>query len=175
MKCANPKCDNEFEKTVGNKKFCSKHCQNVVKCKRSNDKYKQIHGEHRPKKLHQLICKFCNKEFICKEHDQQYCSRKCASDSHIVYLNIPQCLESADRKIDKNIGYVRVYCPMHKKANNWGYVYEHVIIAEQKVGRDLFPNEVVHHKDGVRWNNDPNNLEVMDRIEHSKLSGKKKE
>ena len=43
---------------------------------------------------------------------------------------------------------------------------EHRIIMEQALGRSLNSDEVVHHKDGNRRNNDLNNLEVMTRAEH---------
>jgi hypothetical protein len=37
------------------------------------------------------------------------------------------------------------------------------------LGRDLKPNEVVHHKDGNKLNNKKNNLEVMTKAEHYKI------
>lgn len=68
-------------------------------------------------------------------------------------------------------GYVVVYAPEHPsamKSDNWnGYVYEHILIAEEKIGRKLNPNEVVHHLDLVRGNNQPKNLLVLDRDQHS--------
>lgn len=45
----------------------------------------------------------------------------------------------------------------------------HRLIAERKLGRSLKPNEVVHHIDGNKYNNDPDNLCVMSRSEHAKL------
>lgn len=45
----------------------------------------------------------------------------------------------------------------------------HVVIIEQKIGRKLFSNEVVHHIDGNKHNNDVDNLQLMTRSEHSKL------
>ena len=82
-------------------------------------------------------------------------------------------VENASRKIDKNIGYVRVYAPMHPEANTWGYVYEHRIIAEQMIRRRLKKDEIVHHKNGKRWDNRIENLEVMDKVEHAKLKGQR--
>jgi len=45
----------------------------------------------------------------------------------------------------------------------------HRVIAEQRLGRKLKPNEVVHHIDGDKLNNDPDNLCVMTRGEHARL------
>jgi hypothetical protein len=45
----------------------------------------------------------------------------------------------------------------------------HRVVAEQKLGRPLLPGEIVHHKDGDKWNNDPSNLEVMTQAEHARI------
>lgn len=45
----------------------------------------------------------------------------------------------------------------------------HRVVAEQMIGRALLPNEIVHHKDGNRLNNTPENLEVMTTSEHSRM------
>lgn len=42
-------------------------------------------------------------------------------------------------------------------------------IVECKLGRRLYENEVVHHIDGNHNNNDPENLIVLDKREHSKI------
>jgi len=99
----------------------------------------------------------------------RFCSNKCIGQSRKKYLDIPDCLENSERKLDKNLGYVRIYAPMHREANTWGYVYEHRVIAEQIIGRDLKKDEVVHHINGKRWDNRPENLQVMDKREHSKI------
>lgn len=61
--------------------------------------------------------------------------------------------------IDKN-GYVLVHAPQHPNARDNGKVLEHRLVMESVLGRYLEPNEVVHHKDGNKRNNDPSNLEV---------------
>lgn len=45
----------------------------------------------------------------------------------------------------------------------------HVIIVEKMIGRPLKKDEVVHHENGIKSDNRPENLKLMTRSEHSKL------
>jgi hypothetical protein len=45
----------------------------------------------------------------------------------------------------------------------------HRVVAEQKIGRKLLAGEIVHHVDGVKWNNHPDNLLVMTQAEHARI------
>jgi len=45
----------------------------------------------------------------------------------------------------------------------------HRVVAEIKLGRPLERTEVVHHKDHNKWNNHPDNLEVMTQAEHARI------
>jgi hypothetical protein len=63
-----------------------------------------------------------------------------------------------------------MYQPTHSRAHPNGYVYEHILIAEQILGRQLLLNEVVHHIDGSKLNNDPTNIAIMSsQSDHVKL------
>lgn len=62
-------------------------------------------------------------------------------------------------------GYVMLYSPKHPY-NNQGYVFEHRLIIEKKLGRYLKRDEVVHHLNGIRDDNRPENLEVVSRKDH---------
>ena len=57
--------------------------------------------------------------------------------------------------------YKELYLPSHHRAKKNGYVDEHIILAEQKLGRPLKDCECVHHKDEDKLNNDPENLMVF--------------
>lgn len=68
-------------------------------------------------------------------------------------------------------GYILISQPGHHRADCRGYVPEHVLVAEKKIGRALKPNEIVHHNNHIRTDNRPENLDVMTNVEHGKMHG----
>jgi hypothetical protein len=62
--------------------------------------------------------------------------------------------------IQQGQGYLKVLRPEHPRSDKNGYVLEHIVVMEEKIGRHLLPGETVHHKNGVRHDNDPDNLEL---------------
>lgn len=57
-------------------------------------------------------------------------------------------------------GYVIIAFHDHPNADPNGRVYEHVMVMADKLGRPLRKNEKVHHINGVRDDNRPENLEL---------------
>lgn len=58
-------------------------------------------------------------------------------------------------------GYVLIHTPTHPHATAAGYVREHRLVMESMIGRHLEPGEVVHHIDGDKQNNRPDNLQLF--------------
>jgi hypothetical protein len=56
-----------------------------------------------------------------------------------------------------------LWAPSHPRAGKGQYVFEHILVMEQLLGRHLLPDESVHHRNGVRDDNRPENLELWTR------------
>lgn len=65
-----------------------------------------------------------------------------------------------DERIKERHKYKMIYMPQHPNANPSGKVFEHVIVMSSMIGRPLHKEETVHHKNGIPYDNRPENLEL---------------
>ena len=71
-------------------------------------------------------------------------------------------------------GYIMILKPEHPRGkSNMGYVFEHILIIEKKLGKFLKKNKIIHHINGIRDDNRIENLIVITRREHSSEHKKK--
>ncbi len=53
-----------------------------------------------------------------------------------------------------------VKVPNHPNANARGYVLEHIKVMSDMLGRPIQDSETIHHKNGIKDDNRPENLEL---------------
>lgn len=97
-----------------------------------------------------------------------YSSGYCASHhGHWKRTGDPEAADrrrAITRKLDGN-GYVLIRMREHPAAMSGGWVLEHRVVMEQQLGRPLTVDESVHHKNGRRDDNRPENLELWSRYQ----------
>ena len=94
--------------------------------------------------------------------NKKFCSYSCK--------NKHQTFDGPGSKNKRADGYVQVFFPKHPDAGSGRYVLEHRLVAEKVIGRRLSKREHVHHLNGVKDDNRPENLQVIDIKDHCKIS-----
>ena len=132
-------------------------------------------GRGRPKKVKiKGICKQCGKEFeICSYMRIKFCNRQCYRQwikENFYGENHPSWKggQTTDTK-----GYVFITMPNHPRANKRGYVKRARLVAEKTLGRYLYPNEIPHHRNEIKGDDRPENIEVMTEGKHQSFHRKK--
>lgn len=67
-------------------------------------------------------------------------------------------------------GYIYIYKPEHPQAHaHHGYIKRAILVLEEKLGRYLLPGMDSHHKNGVKDDDRPENLEEVLHNRHAQL------
>ena len=57
-------------------------------------------------------------------------------------------------------GYILVHAPNHPRADNSRRIKRAILVAEQNLGRFLLPGEITHHINGIKTDDNPENIQV---------------
>lgn len=138
-------------------------------------------------------CEICNRKLKLNNNRdikrKRFCGRKCLGKYMVKegLLTNDYSLETRERMREsklkllslgwKPLGW-RKYITKRRISGRgyWrrGNQREHRVIMEDLLGRKLTINEVVHHIDSNKLNNNPKNLLVMSRSEHMKYHTKQR-
>lgn len=137
-------CARPFERKVRTTKTCSVECGNELK-----------------RKDRSVVCAVCGKSFV-RPHGKQrtFCSRSCAMTDR---ARGGQNKKEEGATAPHANGYI-----LQKVGTAW--VMQHRLVMEDVLGRKLLPKERVHHKNGVRDDNRPENLELW-TVDHKDPPG----
>lgn len=139
------------EKPLKNRGLCAMHDKRL----KTHGTTEQVNKPGGVVKNRKCSIKDCNNKHIAKGWCQMHWRRA------YLYGN-PEIVISIGYKTD-HAGYISLHLPNHPMANATGSVYEHRLVMSEHLGRNLLPNESVHHKNGVRNDNRIENLELWSK------------
>lgn len=113
------------------------------------------------------VCPACQMEFFHRRDKVVCCSKTCARSYDARRFGPSNWKGGVNRHA---AGYLKQLAKGHPAADKNGYVMQHRLVMETVLGRFLGRNERVHHKNGVRDDNRPENLELWN-VEHKDPPG----
>lgn len=136
---------------------------------------------HEAARVYRNTCEGCGKKFRTKREDARYCNMQCRfpGKRSVAYI-CEQCDEPFQAFVSSEENGKRRFCSKpcfyayqtensQGSINEDGYVVisvdgvrkiEHRYVMSQILGRKLRKGENVHHKNGIKHDNDPSNLEL---------------
>lgn len=132
-------------------RYCSQKCNGDARRGTGNG----------PTPNYEFVCESCGTEQSVYRSPSstppRFCSVQCTGVGQLGEANPAY---TGGRHVGAN-GYVYLLMPGHPDADPRGYIYEHRWIAEQLAGRALRNGEVVHHRNEIKTDNRPENLQLL--------------
>jgi hypothetical protein len=133
-------------------------------------------------------CSTCNRKYLpssrhknCPKCRAEARKKNCKECQAPVWENSTVCIKCHNASGDKSpswkggrtyhkAGYVMIKVAGHPKNN--GYLFEHILVMENYLGRKLYPGENIHHINGVKDDNRLENLELWIRPQPTGIRAK---
>ncbi len=174
---------------IKDRKFCSLKCywkyntgkkghpmsaytkQRILQALKGHPRWLKHHSEKTKQKLSKMRMGKLNPMYgISPSKKIRQKISKALKGKYIGSLN--KNFKGGRRKIKQ--GYIKIYKPEHPFTDNKGYIMEHRLVMEKMLGRYLKPEERVHHLNGIKDDNRPENLKLFpNENEHQKFHNPK--
>jgi HNH endonuclease len=150
-------CSTSFHSSDRTARFCSKEC----------------FDEWQARNRVVLTCEVCGSKFERQlSHTRtttKWCSRQCRAIAE-TKTAVPGRWHNG-KPVRKNAdGYLYVWEPDHPDAHARGWMLEHRLVAEQKYGHRIPPDVDIHHVNGIKDDNRPDNLVALDPETHTQIT-----
>lgn len=123
---------------------------------------------------HRIVrqCEMCGKEFVLKRshavwNPGKYCGRECMGLA--VRRRPLDRMHNGKPALMTSTGYVKVW-DQEWADHSSGWTLEHRVVMGKLLGRKLRSDEHVHHVNGVKDDNRPENLVILGASEHSAIT-----
>ena len=147
-------CGNGFEAKRSNAQFCPE-CRKVRAVERA-----KVYDLH-----HRDVCPTCGTEMVRRARHCIRCENKSRVERYAGESN-PNWREG--RVLSHGYIYRRIKAGKPGKGKGAFYRAEHILVWEQTHGEPLPKGWVVHHLNGIKDDNRPENLLGLPRVEHHK-------
>lgn len=155
-----PYADPEKARAAKRKSAMKRYWQNPSKARESRRRFP-------------ATCAVCGVEFLGRAATTRTCSRSCSAKlahqegrANTIAGTGPKNPAWRGGKMTRG-GYVMVWVPQGTPGRQKnGYMMEHRLVMQEHIGRPLEPSEIVHHRNGVKDDNQIANLEIVTRAQH---------
>lgn len=120
-------------------------------------------------------CQMCDEDFKTRAKKRKFCSHPCYANSRRGIKSSAYKNGSSNpnwrggKRIDGD-GYVLIHSPYHPFCDADGYVREHRLVIEKKTKCFIRKDQVVHHLNGNRSDNRLENLQLLSKKGHDRIS-----
>lgn len=126
-------------------------------------------GKMRRRYKIKTTCGYCGNSIFADRANAQkskrsFCNIECKGKGQSG-SGAPNWVGGKKNKQGKKGGYILIHAPEHPAAKK-GFVPEHRLVVEKRLGRFLLPEELVHHVDCDKRNNLYGNLDICSILQH---------
>lgn len=141
-----------WQDNLGFGRFCSRACKDVWWARNGRNE----------------ACEWCGTVMRLRPSSKRrFCSWDCQKEGR--RTNALDRVHNGRRVHRDSHGYIRVWQPDHPNSYE-GWVLEHRWVVEQQLGRFLTREEQIHHINGMKDDNRPENLQLVSAVEHHAIT-----